>query len=295
MDRLAAMETFIRVVETGSFSVAARGLGLGQPAVSKAVAQLEEHLGSRLLMRSTHGLKPTEAGRLFYERAKRTIVEFDGANLAAREANSGLTGRLRICAPVTFARLHIVPHLHNFLASHPKLTIDMVLDDRVIDLVKEGIDIALRIGTLGKSTLTARKLASATRVVVGASSYLDRRGAPRTPAELSEHDAVVYAQAGGGETWTFCKADTEVSVSVSGRLRFTAAEGVRAAVLAGAGLAIGSEWMFAPELASGEVRRVLGEWSLPSVDLWAIYPAGRMSSAKIRAFTSFVEAELRTG
>jgi len=161
--------------------------------------------------------------------------------------------------------------------------------------VKEGIDLALRIGSLGESTLTARKLASTRRVVVGAPGYLDRRGAPRTPAELSEHEAVVYAQAGGGETWTFCKADKEVSVGVSGRLRFTAAEGVRAAVLAGAGLAIGSEWMFAPELASGEVRRVLSEWSLPSVDLWAIYPAGRKSSAKIRAFTSFVEAELRTG
>jgi len=295
MDRLAAMETFVRVVETGSFSIAARGLGLGQPAVSKAVAQLEERLGSRLLMRSTHGLTPTEVGRLFYERAKRTILEFDGANLAARQANSGLTGRLRICAPVTFARLHIVPRLHNFLSSHPNLNIDMVLDDRIVDLVKEGIDLALRIGSLGESTLTARKLASTRRVVVGAPGYLDRRGAPRTPAELSEHDAVVYAQAGGGEIWTFCKADTEISVGVSGRLRFTAAEGVRAAVLAGAGLAIGSKWMFAPELASGEVRPVLSEWSLPPADLWAIYPAGRKSSAKIRAFTSFVEAELRTG
>src|SRR5271154_1999462 len=127
MDRLAAMETFVRVVETGSFSVAARGLGLGQPAVSKAVAQLEARLGSRLLMRSTHGLAPTEAGRLFYERAKRVIVEVDEANLVARSANSGLTGRLRVCAPVTFARLHIVPRLPSFLSAHPTLDIEMVL------------------------------------------------------------------------------------------------------------------------------------------------------------------------
>jgi DNA-binding transcriptional LysR family regulator len=292
MDRMAAMETLVRVYETGSFSAAARALNIGQPAVSKAVAQLEDRLGVRLLMRSTHGLAPTEAGRLFYERAKRAIAEADEAELAARGADAGLIGRLRACAPTTFARLHIVPHLPAWLGRHPGLDLDMVLDDRNIDLVEAGIDVAFRLGSLGDSTLTARRLASAPRVIVAAPSYLERRGVPARPADLAGHDAVVYAQ-GGGEAWILRKADQEVAVRVSGRLRVSAAEGVRAAVLAGAGLAVGSEWMFAPELATGEFCRVLSDWSLPQTELHAVYPAGRMPSAKARAFAAFVQEGMR--
>jgi DNA-binding transcriptional LysR family regulator len=292
MDRLSAMETFVRVVETGSFSAAARILNIGQPAVSKTVAQLEARLGVRLLMRSTRGLSPTEAGRSFYDRAKRAIEEADEADLAARGAGAGLTGRLRISAAVTFARLHVVPHLPNFLAAHPGLTMDVILDDRMIDLVEEGVDVALRLGSPGdSSSLTARKLASAPHFVVGSPSYFARSGVPATPAELAAHDAVIYANEGG--TWRFRQGATEVSVSVSGPLRVSVAEGVRAAVLADMGVAIASAWMFSPELASGAVQRVLADWSLPSIDLWAVYPTGRMPSAKARAFAAFLEAELR--
>jgi DNA-binding transcriptional LysR family regulator len=293
MDRLAAMETFVRVVETGSFSAAARTLNVGQPAVSKTVAQLEERLGVRLLIRSTRGLSPTEAGLSFYDRAKRSIEEAEEAELAARGAGASLTGRLRICAAVTFARLHVVPRLPKFMAAHPGLTMDVVLDDRVIDLVEEGIDVALRMGSLGDSSLTARKLASGPRHVLGTPSYFTRSGEPATPAELIGHAAVIYTQGGGGETWNFRQGATEVSVSVSGPLRVSAAEGLRAGVLAGMGLTIASAWMFSPELASGAVRTVLWDWSLPPIDLWAIYPTGRKPSAKARAFAAFVEAELR--
>ena len=293
MDRLAAMATFVRVVETGSFSAAARGLSVGQPAVSKTVAQLESRLGVRLLMRSTRGLSPTEAGQSFYDRAKRAIDEADEAELAARGAGASLTGRLRVCAAVTFARLHVVPRLPKFLAAHPGLTMDVVLDDRVIDLVEEGVDIALRMGSLRDSSLTARKLASAPRHVLGTPAYFAQSGVPATPAELAGHAAVIYAQEGGGETWRFRQGGTEVSVSVSGPLRVSAAEGVRAGVLAGMGLAIASAWMFSPELASGGVRAVLTDWSLPPSVLWAVYPTGRMPSAKARAFATFVEAELK--
>jgi DNA-binding transcriptional LysR family regulator len=245
-------------------------------------------------MRSTHGLTPTEAGRLFYEHARRAIAEADEADLAARGADAALTGRLRVCAAVTFARIHIVPRLPAFLAANPELDMDVVLDDRTIDLLEQGIDVALRMGSLGDSTLTVRRLASSQRVVVAAPLYLERRGTPISPAELAGHDAIVYAQGGGGEAWIFRRADEEVSVRVSGRLHISAAEGVRAAVLAGAGFAVGSEWMFAPELASGAMRRVLGDWSLPAVDLFAVYPTGRMPSAKARAFAAFVEASMRT-
>ena len=292
MDRLAAMQAFVRVVETGSFSAAAPALNMGQPAISKTVAQLEARLGVRLLMRSTHGLTPTEAGQSFYERAKRSIEEADEAEAVARGAGKGLTGRLRISAAVTFARLHIVPRLPKFLAAHPGLTLDVVLDDRIIDLIEEGVDIALRMGPLADSTsLSARKLASGPHHVLGTPAYFARSGVPATPAELAGHAAVIYTQQGAG-TWCFRQGATEVSVTVSGPLRVSAAEGVRAAVLADMGLTIASAWMFGPELESGAVQRVLTDWSLPPIDLWAVYPTGRMPSAKARAFAAFVEAEL---
>jgi DNA-binding transcriptional LysR family regulator len=293
VDRLAAMETFVRVVETGSFSAAARTLNLGQPAVSKAVLHLEERLGVRLLMRSTRALSPTEAGRNFYDHAKRAIEEANEADMVARGAGASLTGRLRISAAVTFARLHVIPRLPTFLAAHPDLTMDVILDDRVIDLVEEGVDVALRMGTLADSSLTARKLASAPRCVVGTAAYFARAGVPVTPAELAEHAVVIYVPDSGGDTYTFRQGATELSVSVSGRLRVSAAEGVRAGVMAGMGVTIASAWMFSPELASGEVHAVLTDWTLPSIDVFAVYPTGRMPSAKARAFAAFVEAELK--
>jgi DNA-binding transcriptional LysR family regulator len=287
------METFIRVVETGSFSAAAKHLNVGQPAVSKSVAQLEARLGVRLLIRSTRRLVPTEAGRNFCERARRAIEQADEADHAARDAGTGFAGNLRVSAPVTFTRLHVVPRLPLFLAAHPHLSVDLILDDREVDLVEEGIDIALRMGTLRDSSLAARKIGSGRRVVVGAPAYFERAGIPRSPVELSAHAAVIYIQNGIGDRWSFCRDGSEASVRLSGRLRVSAAEGLREAVLGGMGLAVASEWMFAPELASGAVRTVLSEWTLPAIDLWSLTAAGRMASAKARAFTAFVEAGLR--
>lgn len=168
MDRLAAMQTFIRVVDTGSFSAAARQLNIGQPAVSKTIAQLEDRLGVRLLTRSTRGLTPSEAGLRFYERARRSLEEADEAELAARGEGAGLTGVLRVSAATTFARLHIVPELQEFLADHPGLEMELILDDRVIDLVEEGVDVSFRMGDLADSSATARRLASSPRIVLGA-------------------------------------------------------------------------------------------------------------------------------
>jgi DNA-binding transcriptional LysR family regulator len=290
MDRLQAMAAFARVVEAGSFSGAARQLGVGQPAVSKTIAQLEERLQVRLLVRSTHGLAPTDAGLRFYERARQAIQEVDEAELEARGAGTGLTRRLRVCAATTFARLMIIPRLPEFLTLHPSLDIDVVLDDRVIDLVSEGIDVALRMGALADSTAVARKIASGRRSVVATPAYLARAGMPKVPADLAHHHAVVYSQL--GDTWTFRQGDTEMSVAVRGRLRVSAAEGIRAAVLADMGLAVVSDWMFAPELANEAVQRVLPEWGLPSIDLWAVFPTGRLASAKARAFADFVEGVL---
>lgn len=290
MDRLSLMEVFVCTVEAGSFSAAARRLDVGQPAVSKAIAQLEERLQTRLLLRSTRGLVTTEAGQAYYESARRAIAMVDEADSAARGVTAELSGKLRVCAAVTFARLHVVPHIKRFMQQHPALEVEVLLDDRNIDLLENGIDVALRMGELGDSSMTARRIASGPRVVVASPAYLAEHGVPHTPADLARHEAVVYLRdAGGATTWSFERDHTALSVTVQGRLRVNAAEGVRAAVCAGAGLAIASEWMFAPELASGAMVRLLPEWRLPPIDLWAVYPSGRLASAKARAFTAFVQ------
>jgi len=294
MDRLAAMDAFIRVVDAGSFSGAANQLRMGQSAVSKAIAQLEGRLRVRLLLRSTRGLTPTEAGRIFYERAKRSVEEAEEAEFGARGAVTTLSGRLRIHATVAFGRLCVLPRLPGFLAEHPALDVDIILDDRKIDLVETGIDIGLRAGQLSNSALTARKIAQCQRRVIGTPSYFDIVGVPQSPADLIAHQVIIYEQPLGGPTWSFRQGQREVSVSLGGRVRLNSAVGVRACVLADLGLAVASEWMFAPELKAKTVKPVLTDWSLPPVEAWAIFPTGRHANAKARAFASFIENRMST-
>jgi DNA-binding transcriptional LysR family regulator len=289
MDRLRDMEMFVRVVERGSFSAAAHDLKIGQPTISKMMAGLEERLGVRLLVRSTRGLRPTEAGTAFYERAVRAIAGANEAEAAAQGAGAGLEGRLRICTPVTFGRLHVVPKLGAFLDAYPKIQLELVMDDRKKDFVAENIDVSLRLGVLADSALVARKLAQAEQVVVASPAYLVRKGVPQAPADLREHDGIIYRQSSGGEDWVFRRGSSETKVRIPRRLTFTAAEGVRSAVMAGLGFTVADRWMFAPELESGEVVPLIEEWRLPSIDLWAIYPSGQLTSTKARAFVKWFE------
>jgi DNA-binding transcriptional LysR family regulator len=290
MDRQFAMEAFVRVIDTGSFSGAARQMQMGQPAVSKAIAQLEAWLGVRLLLRSTRSLTPTEAGQNYYVRAKRSLEEAEEAVLAARSAGAGLAGKLRVSASVCFGRLHIMRQLPRFLEKHPDLEIDMVLDDRPINLVEEAIDVAFRSGSLENSALIAKKIGEARRFVMATPTYFEKYGEPKAPGELMAHQTVIYTPDSGGASWTFKQGSAETSVVVTGRLRVTAAEGLREAVFAHLGLAISSEWNFGPELATGIVRPVLLDWDLPSLELRAVFPTGRMASAKAREFVAFVES-----
>jgi DNA-binding transcriptional LysR family regulator len=284
------MEALVRVIDTGSFSGAARQMQVGQPAVSKAIAQLEDWLGVRLLLRSTRSLAPTESGLNFYVRAKRALEEAEEAVLAARGVGAGLTGKLRVAATVCFGRLHIMRQLPRFLENHPELEIEMVLDDRPINLVEQGIDVAFRAGALANSAFVARKLGEARRLVMATPRYFEKHGEPKNPEDLMAHQTIVFMSEGSGTSWTFRRGSAETLVVVGGRLRVTAAEGLREAVFAHLGLAIMSEWNFAPELAAGIVRPVLLDWDLPKLELRALFPAGRMTSAKTREFVSFVES-----
>lgn len=293
MDRLSAMRALVRVIETGSFSAAARQLQVGQPAVSRSIAQLEKRLGVRLLLRSSRRLMPTEAGRNFYEHAKRSLDEADEAEHAARGAAATLTGTLRFAGAVTFARLHVIPRLPVFLAEHPALKIEVVLDDRQVDLIEEGIDVALRMGTLGDSNYVAHRIGRCRRIVGASRAYLERHGRPSQPEDLIAHKAVIYTQGGGGRTWTFRRGNVEQAVTLGDDLRTTAAEAMREAVFAGLGLCVTSEWMLSHLPPGIEVEELLSDWKLPDLDLWAVFPAGRKASSKARAFAAFIEKHMQ--
>lgn len=287
MDRLQAMTTFVRVVESGSFSAAARLMYLGQPAVSKAVAQLERQLGVQLLLRSAHGLTPTDAGQRYFERAVRIVSDMEEAEAAARNSTASLQGRLRVAMPTTFGRLQVVPHLGAFMDQHPKLDLDIALDDRRVDLMAEGIDVAIRVGPLNDSTMIARRLGQGRRSVLATPAYLASAPPLKTPEDLREHQAIGYIRDNTAK-YTFGRQAEEMSIALHSRLHLSAAEGIRAAVLADLGLTIAADWMFQPELAGGTVVRCLTDWSLPPVDLWVVYPSGRLTSARARAFSDFV-------
>lgn len=293
MDLISSMRSFVRVYEARSFSAAAKDLNLGQPAVSKAVAQLEQELGVQLFLRSTRGLAPTDAGHKFYAHALRTLDEADLALEAVRGENAPLTGTLRVSGTITFMRQHIIPRLPIFMAQHPRLCIDLLLDDGNIGLVEEGAEVALRMGKLASSSLTARRIGRCRRIVVAAPGYLEQHGTPVAPDDLAGHAAIVLSRGEGGDQVTFSKGGVSTGVVLQSRLRISALEGLRAAVLAGLGLAVASEWIFQDELDNGHVVEVLADWRMPDLDLWAVLPGGaRHASPQARAFIAFVEAQL---
>ena len=289
MDRLAALEIFVQVVDSGSFSAVARRQRIGQPAVSKAIVHLEQWLGVSLLLRSTRSVVPTEAGQIFYERAKRTIEEADEAVMAAQGRANALSGKLRVSASICFGRLHVIPKLSVFLAEHPDVEVELVLDDRYVDLVNEGIDVALRTGAMPNSNMTVRGIAEGRSMVIATPTYLERHRVPTSPQDLAAHQAIILTRGGGRDSFIFRKADAEVSVALQGRIKVTQAEGLREAVICNLGFAVAAEWLFSPELKSGKVVPILQEWTLPPTRLSAVYPTGRLASAKARAFVSFIE------
>ena len=287
-DRLAAMEVFVRVVDAGSFSAAATQVGIGQPAVSKTVAQLEDRLGVQLLVRSTRSLNLTEAGRTFYDNAKRAI---DGVNFAEQMARGDAgSGTLRVSASVCFSRIHVMPRLPEFFAQHPTVDIEILVDDRPVNLVEERVDLALRTGQVTDSSVTVRKIGQSRRRVMASASYWKTHGKPKKPDDLLTHECIILQRDGQLiNEWTFRKGALESSMTMRGRLKVNAGEVMREAVLSNLGIAVVSEWLFSPELESGVVESALDDWDLPTHDLWAVFPPGGLVSAKAREFVAFIE------
>jgi len=293
MDRVTAVQLFIRVVETGSFSKAAAEFGITQPTATKAVAATEQRLGARLLHRSTRGVTPTEVGALYYDKCKLIAREIDEADNLATLLQSQIGGTLRISTSVAFGRRVLVPLVLRYMRLHPEVTIDLAFDDRYVNLVEQGIDLAIRMGRLADSTLGARFLGNNPWLMVAAPAYLSERGTPRTVADLSAHACLVYSSVQGDDRWSLTTpAGREQAVPVKGPLRSNNLSAVLAAARAGMGLAMLPWYVARESVADGSVVQVLADHSLPAQEIHAVFPSPKFVPSKVTSFIGFLQEAL---
>jgi DNA-binding transcriptional LysR family regulator len=301
MDRLSAMQTFVRVVESGSFSAVARETQTTQSAVSKQVAALERALGAKLLSRTTRSLALTEEGERYFEQVRRLVAEVAEAEGALRQGEQQLSGWLRVAASVGFGRLKLLPLVKSFLAAHPRVRVDLRLNDGFIDLVEQGIDVAVRIGELADSSLVARRIGTTQRALVASRKYLRSlpKGvkAPRQPEDLEQHNCIVYTELATQNAWTFTAgpgASAAVgatrTVRAQGNLQTNSSEVVRAAVLSGMGIGFSPTWLFEDQMVQGDLQLLLPDWPAPSMPVHLISPSHRRHAAKVRAFADHMAA-----
>ena len=292
MDRLLAMQMFVRVVETGSFSKAAREFATTQPTVTKQVAAIEARLQVRLLNRNTRGVSLTESGAFYYEKCKSIAREVEEADNVVQLRQSQAQGLLRIASSVAFGRRVVVPLALDFMARHPQVQLDLSFDDRYTDLVAQGIDVAVRMGKLADSTLGARFLGMNPWTLVASPKYLKKQGTPKSPADLSSHHALIYSVVQGDDVWRFVQPKgNSVSVPVSGRLRSNNLSAVLAAARGGLGIAALPRYVAQASLVSGHVVEVLQDHTLPEQEIHAVFPSPKLVAAKVQAFVAFMQGQ----
>ena len=294
MDRLQAIELFIRVVDLGSFSKAAAELGLGQPSATKLVAGLEKRLGSRLLHRSTRGVTPTEIGALYYDKCKIIAHHMDEAQTVSTLLQSQVRGALRISCSVAFGRRVLTPLVMRFMNLHPELQIELNFEDRYVNLVEQGIDVAIRMGSLADSALGASYLGVNPWVVVGSGEYLAGKNIPLLPSDLTEHQALVYSTVQGDARWHFTGADGRVqTVLVRGPLRSNNLSALLVAARSGMGLAALPLYVADSSVRSSALVTVLSDWTLPSQEIHAVYPSPQLVPAKVTSFVSWLQGQFK--
>jgi DNA-binding transcriptional LysR family regulator len=293
MDRIAGVQLFIRVVETGSFSKAAGAVGITQPTATKAVAAMEQRLGARLLHRSTRGVTPTEVGALYYEKCKHIARDIEEADNLAALLQSRVTGTLRISTSVAFGRRVMVPLVLRYMREHPAVMVDLSFDDRYVNLVEQGVDLALRMGRLADSSLGARYLGTNPWVMVAAPAYLRARGVPRKPADLAKHACLVYSSVQGDDRWNLtAPAGDEVSVVVKGPLRSNNLSAVLAAARAGMGIAILPWYVARESVAEKVVQPILSDHVVPAQEMHAVFPSPKLVPSKVTSFIAFLQQAL---
>lgn len=294
MDRLRWMQTFVRVVESGSFSAVARELNTTQSAVSKHVGALENSLGVPLLIRSSRRVTPSEAGARYYQRCLQVLDLVAEADQDARASERCVTGLLRVAAPVVFGRLHIVPNLPEFYAQNPKLQIDLRLNDQFINLVEEGVDVAYRVGELSDSQLIARRIGTTHRATLATPAYLAAFGEPEHPRDLARHNCLIYTGLARLNEWSFGGPEGEIRVSVQGRFQTNSSEAIREAVLADLGIAFSPVWMFGSEIRSGRVVPLLQAFQPLPLPIHVVFPPARRPALKTKRFVDFMTARFDT-
>jgi DNA-binding transcriptional LysR family regulator len=284
MDRLDVIATFVAVVDGKSFAAAARKLARSPAAVSRAIAALEARLGTRLLNRTTRSVSLTDVGRQYYAGARRLLDDYQQTELIAAGTLAAPKGLLQITAPAVFGRLHVLPVVTDFLGAHPEVDIRLLLSDRLISLVEEGLDLAVRIGELPDSSLVARRVGEVRSVVCASRDYLKRRGRPQRPADLARHDAVIFSGLPSGDRWVFRRKRREIAVAVRPRLVLNGAEAAMDAAAAGVGVARVLSYQLRPRVAAGTLVPILEEWDDRIEPIHLVVPAGRHMAAKVRAF-----------
>ncbi|MFY8084755.1 MAG: LysR substrate-binding domain-containing protein [Rubrivivax sp.] len=292
MDRIQAVRLFVRVVDLGSFSKAAAELGIGQPAATKQVARMEALMGARLLHRTTHGVTPTEIGSLYYEKCRLIAHHVEEAESVAALLQSQLQGGLRLSTSVAFGRRVLAPMVMRFMKLNPRLHVDLSCDDRYVNLVEQGIDVAIRMGRLADSSLGSRYLGLNPWVVVASPDYLAQRGAPRAPKELQGHDTLVYSSVQGDARWQFTGPQGEAeSMPVRGPLRSNNLSTLLLAAREGLGIAALPRYVAEQSIADGAVQPLLDGWTLPAQEIHAVYPSPRMVPAKVTQFIEWLRGQ----
>jgi DNA-binding transcriptional LysR family regulator len=292
MDRIQAVRLFVRVVELGSFSKAATELGIGQPAATKQVARMEKQLGARLLHRSTHGVTPTEIGALYYDKCRLIAHHVEEAESVAALLQSQVSGALRITTSVAFGRRVLAPLLMRFMHDHAGLQIELNVDDRYVNLIEQGVDLAIRMGRLSDSTLGARYLGMNPWVLVASPAFLAGVRAPRVPADLAELDALIYSSVQGDARWHFTgPAGQPSSVPIKGPLRSNSLSVLLAAVRAGMGVAALPRYVAQESLRTGAVVAIMNDWSLPAQEMHAVYPSPRMVPRKVSGLIAWLQEQ----
>jgi DNA-binding transcriptional LysR family regulator len=292
MDRLQGIELFIRVVETGSFSKASADLGITQPTATKHIAALERRLGARLLHRSTRGVTPTEIGALYYDKCVLIARALEEADSLAALQQSSLRGQLRISTSVAFGRRVMVPLVIGFMREHPQLQIDLSFDDRYVNLVEQGVDLAIRMGRLADSSLGASYLGLNPWVLVASPDYLARRGTPEAPDQLGAHSALIYSTVQGDERWHFTGPDGRaLQVPVHGPLRSNNLSALLAAARAGMGVAALPWYVAHASVTERTVQPILTEWTLPSQEIHAVFPSPKLVPTKVTGLINWLQGQ----
>lgn len=292
MDLFDSMRIFVRVVERGSFSAVARELNVGQPAVSKQIRALEQYLGGPVFARSTRHLALTDQGQGFYGHCQAILGQLDSATRSFASGQEQIAGPLRIAAPVSYGRLCIAPLIGTFLQRHPDVRIDLRLSDHNEDLLKENIDLAIRIGVVKSEGLVAVSLGTSTRRVYAAPAYLDRQGLPREPAELAGHNCIAFTLLEHYDRWNFTRSAEALDVAIKGNVTSNSSEAIREMVLGGLGVSLSPEWLFAADVQQGSVRSVLDDYQTSALPVSAVFSHERRRSARTMAFIDFLREHL---